>query len=767
MNDFRKKLLLNLLCEKIIDFKKIILFYEDKRDIKLDLTDKWILSLRQELDGDIIDQNLNFIIKEAKELVYLNERNIYKDKIRNNQKELFLFNIFSNENNLTKFIPGVINSGINYPISDNESKGINLRKIWNSFEDDLKIILKSIDIEKILILLEKYCSYVPCLDRDNEFIYHISLFQSVKLITAIANNIYNYFDQNYKNDLKERSLQEEINEKDDKRFLLISGDLSGVQDFIYTISSTGALRSLRGRSFYLEMITEKVVRDIIRDFNLTTANIIYSGGGGFYITAPNVENNKSYIEKLQKDINNWLWYEFEGKLFLNIEYEVFCGNNMINNNNDEQYPLETVWYNLSQKIERSKKKKFINNLDSLLKVELPNSLEETCNVCHTDAKEIDKEIKEKGLKTCRSCFDFYEISKYLRQKKYKYIYESKNNCHFKVHNTCYVFSETPSLNSFNYIINSWKAEDWTGINGVQLLLGRYNSGCDDLEDLAQKAEGKKFIAALRMDVDNLGRIFIKGLPSMHKSFINMAFLSRNLSLFFKYYINFICKGQFGRTVHYIDTNTTNPKRNVDIIYSGGDDLFILGTWNQVAELSFDIQDAFYNFFGCNKDLTLSAGVTLHKFNYPVYQIAELSKQAEEEAKDNKGKNSLCMLYNPLWKKKEDFLKELNKRKWGTAYNPRIVQALKWDQAEEGIFRLTQDLNKLDWSNVPHGFFNKLFQVIEVWQRDGALYLPMLHYVVQKIKDLGTISPAFLSKLNAKNMGYFAIPLTWIEYLHSK
>jgi CRISPR-associated protein Csm1 len=43
------------------------------------------------------------------------------------------------------------------------------------------------------------------------------------------------------------------------KLALIGGDLMGVQKFIYTISSEGALKSLRARSFYLELAAEEVV----------------------------------------------------------------------------------------------------------------------------------------------------------------------------------------------------------------------------------------------------------------------------------------------------------------------------------------------------------------------------------------------------------------------------------------------------------------------------------------------------------------------------
>lgn len=43
---------------------------------------------------------------------------------------------------------------------------------------------------------------------------------------------------------------------DEKAFLLYSADFSGIQKFIYTVASEKALRSLRSRSFFLELAME-------------------------------------------------------------------------------------------------------------------------------------------------------------------------------------------------------------------------------------------------------------------------------------------------------------------------------------------------------------------------------------------------------------------------------------------------------------------------------------------------------------------------------
>lgn len=65
---------------------------------------------------------------------------------------------------------------------------------------------------------------------------------------------------------------------DEEMFLLYSMDISGIQSFIYTIGEKGALKGLRARSFYLEIMMEHIVDELLEKLSLSRANLIYTGG---------------------------------------------------------------------------------------------------------------------------------------------------------------------------------------------------------------------------------------------------------------------------------------------------------------------------------------------------------------------------------------------------------------------------------------------------------------------------------------------------------
>ena len=99
--------------------------------------------------------------------------------------------------------------------------------------------------------------------------------------------------------------------------------------------------------------------------------------------------------------------------------------------------------------------------------------------------------------------------------------------------------------------------------------------------------------------------------------------SRQMSLFFKCYINGILEGL-----------------QVSIVYAGGDDVFLVGAWNDVLEAAQRIQRNF-TAFSCGA-LTLSAGIGIFDDHYPIRLSAEETAALEEAAKHLPGKNAVAL-----------------------------------------------------------------------------------------------------------------------------
>jgi len=97
-----------------------------------------------------------------------------------------------------------------------------------------------------------------------------------------------------------------------------------------------------------------------------------------------------------------------------------------------------------------------------------------------------------------------------------------------------------------YVLNSWSIEDYLLPGAVQLFTGNYTArqghGYKEFDALAFEAMGADQVGILRMDVDNLGTVFTRGLPEGERTFSRLSTLSRSLTHFFKYHVNEICRG---------------------------------------------------------------------------------------------------------------------------------------------------------------------------------------------------------------------------------
>ena len=171
------------------------------------------------------------------------------------------------------------------------------------------------------------------------------------------------------------------------------------------------------------------------------------------------------------------------------------------------------------------------------------------------------------------------------------------------------------------------------------------------DELEQQSKGIKRLGVLRADIDNLGTAFVSGFKGKDGNNKNVtlsrtATLSRNLSLFFKGYINnILSEGKYNKL-------RSNSKRNVSIVYSGGDDVFLVGAWNDIISAAIDLRDALKEF--TQGTLTISAGITIHKSGYPVNIMAKDTAKLEDVSKGMQGKDSITIFNEEHSYKWDDF-----------------------------------------------------------------------------------------------------------------
>ena len=606
------------------------------------------------------------------------------------------------------------------------------KNLLNDLENDLKALKGLISINSLLMLFEKHLSNVPSItlevyeDKEELKEKHpdISLYNHCKLTSAIAGCMYHFYKEMYSEKWNNNELlRDEIldSKEETKPFLLIGGDISGVQKFIYTITSKGALKSLKGRSFYLELLTEHIISELIDRLVLSRCNIIFSGGGQFYILAYNTENGKSTILDIKREINDFLFKEFKGEIFLNLEYVEF--------NKSGFKDSAQVFEQLSEKLEQSKKKKWFDSLNDYLKTEGQDEscFTESCAVCFREDLPLKTlRRQEESINVCEPCLMQFQLGDELldlSKGKYPVIYklsEPHRDSSIKIDKYYYFFTRKPEDELLNkaltvYRINSNEAKHYIHSNTIYLPVGLYKH--EQLNELldASKTFGINRIAVLRMDVDNLGKIFSQAVPEEDRTFSRMASISNGLTQFFKYHLNEIVSGKNIDSLDIAQRSVKQNGRNLMIVYSGGDDVFIVGHWLDVFECACDIRNYFEKYTG-NIFITLSAGLAINHEDYPIYQYAKDAEELEKIAKDeNLGKNALALLNNQRisWQEIPELIERIN----------LFISFLK----KEDTY-LTTDTEKL-----PKTFFYRLLSLARKFQKEGVLILPKAAYLISRAK----------------------------------
>lgn len=106
-------------------------------------------------------------------------------------------------------------------------------------------------------------------------------------------------------------------------------------------------------------------------------------------------------------------------------------------------------------------------------------------------------------------------------------------------------------------------------------------------------KGIKRLGVLRADVDWLGAVFMAGIPGKYRTLSRSAALSRSLSMFFAKIITDVCCKRLpsGQKPFYL-FNEKPGNRLIHVVYAGGDDVFLVGAWDELLEMAVDLRESF-------------------------------------------------------------------------------------------------------------------------------------------------------------------------------
>jgi len=576
-------------------------------------------------------------------------------------------------------------------------------KLWKQFENDFEK-LPDRDTNSFIFslyhLLKLYTWYIPASTMEYP---DISLFEHLKTTGAFAYCIAAYLKENPEA-VKSDNNYKLVIEKGHYPIQLVCGDISGIQSFIYNISNKSAVKSLKGRSLYVQLLAETIAQELLEESGASVINMVYAAGGKFYILLPNTQAANNAIVQYKENLEKNLWDRHKGMISVNIASIAFSMQpdnrklKVVTTENPSAQNVGDLWFQLSQKTAEQKKKKFQSVLLNQFDLFEPYGTGGNVDVCSVTGEEIiaSKELKldpldaeqnnEEVLYVSAAVKEQIKLGKSLANHQYLAQMRIEGNDSIKV-----------GLNSHWQLISGLKdieqnqvkkliLSDWD--TEIDLVPNQYPVNSNALgfrlyggsrvaiyksehrnktfEEIAGVIEGEEKesftrLAVLRMDIDNLGSLFMKGfevldnkgLKENKASFSALATLSTQLDLFFSGYLNTL-------------RNADKYKDRVNIVYSGGDDLFAVGRWSEIIAFAIEIKESFQKFVSGRTDISLSGGIVLVNPKFPIAKASDLAGDAEDKAKKHRilideiryDKNAITLFDIPLnWQYEMPFVQE--------------------------------------------------------------------------------------------------------------
>ena len=583
-----------------------------------------------------------------------------------------------------------------YQALSDEEVSRRYRNLWQDFRQEIARLKEAAEagnlglpayLEAMQALMMRYTWAIP--SAYWKTVPDVSLYDHSRMTAALAVALADFDDATVQRLMAQwRVLAQNPDESTDPGppvALLVGGDISGIQDFIYTIAAKGAAKMLRGRSFYLQLLTEAVLRFLLRELDLPYTNVIYSGGGNFYLLAP--LSAQPHLERIQADIARILLRYHGTDLYLVLGWAEVPLAGFAR----QKFP--NYWAIMHRHLQERKQRKYaeLGPAELYTRIfQVPDdggNPDHVCSVCGSETRKVEHwdewEDQERICTLCRAfAEDLGQALPYTKEIRWAWVDREEGHPHQATWRTVLrAFGAQVALEGreADRASRAWQRPDviwflddpetwpqgrvaWPRYTVQRIPMVTEDEVEDikarlspaDLEDQppvpkrpktfthlqVQTRGGFHRLGVLRMDVDDLGLIFSKGLGKQ-ATLSRLAALSFQMSLFFEGWVKRILEDPHAAWNNLVYT-----------VYSGGDDLFLIGPWDVMPDLALRIVDDFTEYTGGHPALHLSGGMAFVHGKYPIYQAAEDAGEAEEQAKALPGKNAFAFLGRP-WKW-EDF-----------------------------------------------------------------------------------------------------------------
>jgi len=353
---------------------------------------------------------------------------------------------------------------------------------------------------------------------------------------------------------------EKIFESAAQEFILLKGDLAGIQNYIYgniQPKQAGGLRDiakkLRGRSLIVSLLTDFLAGVILRELGLSSWHLLFAGGGHFNLLLPKTAETPALLKVLSEDLDFQMRRRFGENLQLVVAHLEFSKNDI------EKNPSECFSKLISQ-LERQKQqthKKYLH--DHFFPEEKMTSEEMKKRREEIDDWEIDigERLPKKDFLveavTTTPIFRTRKLPEIVTFEMHRHCYsllvpENLNNAKTMLSESeDLVSAQVLSINDTEFLKHAGHFQNSKISFGLRFLgktlpmifdKNKQREVPKTFEEIVKEGNDEnKLLAALRLDVDDLGFIFSRGMPGA--SLGEILTLSREMQYFFSAHFDYL------------------------------------------------------------------------------------------------------------------------------------------------------------------------------------------------------------------------------------
>lgn len=560
---------------------------------------------------------------------------------------------------LKPFSPGALFPVSQSTLQSDEQSTEEYHRLWQGFLSDLKAIPTShqnnpaLWLDHFESLWLTYTWGIPLSEQKSD----VSLYDYSKVAAAAAAALWRWHQEFGRKDAQALEALTNGTDQDEEKLLIIQGDFYGIQDFIFAPGSQTNKKSaklLRGRSFYVSLVTELAALRLVEELGLPSTNIVLNAAGKFLILAQNTDQAKTAIEGVRRDVEAW----FEKNTFaitgLGIVYQTAKCSDF--SNNGERYHNLVGRLFKQMDILKLHRSRLYARKSSVLEVDYPQGPSPYDERLPNGAPIIDDFLSIGDKLTKEYRFMIFKDSKGLPEDLEHCklpifgftvaIAEARNASGLSIDqlSRCWDFSLPENLS--DTLFHGYARRNINGFvprfkSREEMYLPKYDGADTEgigseliksfghlaREERTDEMVGKVALATVKGDVDNLGRIFQDGLvdPELGKysSFAKTAAVSRQLNFFFAVYLPDLCR-----------------KHSMYTVFAGGDDFFLIGSWHKAQEMSRDLEEAFVKYVR-NPEIHFSVGIAVTKPECPPLTLSRMAEDNLHKSKSS-GKNRVTL-----------------------------------------------------------------------------------------------------------------------------